>query len=369
MRMKVSVDERRQDEQPYQTTDTVMHSIYLAHPMEIVTVGGLVTGLRPTPKDKPESVYGDLEGASTKIQFCCPYGNAPRCVGENALIRGTIKAQPSRFHSGMDVTIFGDYLGEWKPETTPSYDLSRNHRQPLKNFLRTHGLESLAVLASYVGRSDCQTAVNRAGVDVDVCFYKCNFKDQQTILEAVDHAIEEGRTRAVAFVRGGGESKGLSLWDDPEFVDKLIKKDISFYTAVGHSDSITLADKASDESFTTPTDIGNAIGSALSELRQEDESRQSLRLKSEKIAQLEKEQEEAHISTREQVAQLESNQRKAEINLRETIAQLKTSRTKLIKRGAIALGVLGLLCLLFAIGSDSVLKTLASGFMHLFNLE
>ncbi len=37
----------------------------------------------------------------------------------------------------------------------------------------------------------------------------------------------------------------------------------SFYTAIGHSTDFTLADKYSDESFVTPSDLGSIYSSAL----------------------------------------------------------------------------------------------------------
>lgn len=54
------------------------------------------------------------------------------------------------------------------------------------------------------------------------------------------------------FFSRGGKDSTIELWNDIQFVSDLLALNVPFYTAIGHSDLITLAEKFSDESFTTP---------------------------------------------------------------------------------------------------------------------
>ena len=71
---------------------------------------------------------------------------------------------------------------------------------------------------------------------------------------------------AVAFVRGGSDSLSLQFWNDQALLRTFLDQPLPFYTALGHSQELLLADKYSDESFATPTDLGSQAGRIATEL-------------------------------------------------------------------------------------------------------
>lgn len=92
------------------------------------------------------------------------------------------------------------------------------------------------------------------------------------IIEAGQEYVPDvAEIKALAFVRGGSDGASLRMWNDPDLVGRILSKDLPFYTAVGHSDSILLADKYSDESFATPTAFGDSFANALADLADEQE--------------------------------------------------------------------------------------------------
>ena len=70
-----------------------------------------------------------------------------------------------------------------------------------------------------------------------------------------DHAIA-----GIAFVRGGSDPLTLQIWNDQALLRAFLAQPLPFYTALGHSQELLLADKYSDESFTTPSDLGAQAG-------------------------------------------------------------------------------------------------------------
>jgi exodeoxyribonuclease VII large subunit len=55
----------------------------------------------------------------------------------------------------------------------------------------------------------------------------------------------------------------MELWNDPEVVAALLDCDSPFYTAIGHSDQLLLADKFADAAFTTPSAFGHEVRNCL----------------------------------------------------------------------------------------------------------
>ncbi len=61
---------------------------------------------------------------------------------------------------------------------------------------------------------------------------------------------------ALCFVRGGGEPSGFATWNDKRLIEALFACGKPFYTALGHADDFTLADKYADQAFATSTGFG-----------------------------------------------------------------------------------------------------------------
>ncbi|VAW70221.1 hypothetical protein MNBD_GAMMA10-1573 [hydrothermal vent metagenome] len=117
-------------------------------------------------------------------------------------------------------------------------------------------------------RGDIENKLSKYESELANCFEICNFSSIDALLSSAKNAIKNENIKAVFFSRGGNDST-IALWNDIQFVSDLLALNIPFYTAIGHSDLITLAEKFSDESFTTPTDLGYSIDKVLSELERE----------------------------------------------------------------------------------------------------
>lgn len=61
------------------------------------------------------------------------------------------------------------------------------------------------------------------------------------------------------FARGGSNDASEDVWDDPAFVARLLNLGVPFYTAVGHSDGLHLADLYAEGAFATPTHAGQEL--------------------------------------------------------------------------------------------------------------
>jgi exodeoxyribonuclease VII large subunit len=79
-----------------------------------------------------------------------------------------------------------------------------------------------------------------------------------------DHAVA-----GIAFVRGGSDPLSLQIWNDGALLRAFLAQPLPFYTALGHSQELLLADKYADESFATPSDLGAQAGRIAAELATE----------------------------------------------------------------------------------------------------
>jgi exodeoxyribonuclease VII large subunit len=265
--------------------DDILQSISLSFPKEVVFVRGRVDGIRPWPsKESPQWIYGDLAGQNAALSFRCPPDTAPEREGEYVVMSGLLTVKPSQHTRGLDVQLRGDVVGNWTPAPPkPFVYLERPEgRQSLHTFLRNQGLGSLLVLASATGEKDYLTAAAKHRDSPVWIRASGNFGDPQKLLASLDEALARMPVKAVAFVRGGGDPSGLRFWDDGAFIERLLAKNIPFYTAIGHSDRLLLADKYADESFATPTAFGDALGQTVSRL----ESERALRTKVAKLESL-----------------------------------------------------------------------------------
>lgn len=263
----------QEDQQPSAVLpDTVLEQITLNQPRGSIVVKGTVTRLVPFPRDNPRWVYGDLRGIDRAISFRCPIHNSPRAEGERVVIVGMITVRPSTIRDGLDVRVDGEPIGTWTPVEHADQLVVLEHkpgRLLLSTLLRTYGIAGLRVLASDRGASDLLAAAHKCNPRIEVPIQACSFDSKEKVLGAIKRALQDDRTKAIAFVRGGSDDATLRIWNDPKFLSEVLGENIPFYTAIGHSNDRLLADKYSDETFTTPTAFGDAIGQTLQAIDQE----------------------------------------------------------------------------------------------------
>jgi len=249
--------------------EALLNQIRIERPTGQVLVKGRVERLTAWPRANPRHVFGDLVGSERSLEFRCPLGQAPRAVGEHVVLSGTLSIKPSAIHQGFAVQLVGEVVGSWAPEKragAPVVLERRRGRVPLKHLIAQHGLGGLCLIGSETGLGDARTALLRHVADAPWREQPCKIADPaaiSTLLAALcdDHAIE-----GIALVRGGSDPLTLQIWNDQAFLKSLLDQPLPFYTALGHSQELLLADKYSDESFATPTDLGAQAGQAAREL-------------------------------------------------------------------------------------------------------
>jgi hypothetical protein len=230
-------------------------------------------------------VYVTLSGDKGKLKLVCPEHSAP-AVGQHIICKGVIEQKFSEFVGGIEVQIKGDPIGEWEPkgyEFKSNISLNKNTHRPLFSFLEEFSVSDLLFLGSETGIKD---AVSQMGNhESETLSHQINVSDSNRILSDLKSVISSGlNAKGVAIVRGGDDDS-IDQWDDPAVVDAFIALDVPFYVAIGHSHRVTLLDKYADQSFSTPSSLGLAVGEislqqkVLVELKSESES---ARLESEK---------------------------------------------------------------------------------------
>lgn len=256
--------------------DDLLTNIRVTKPLGIITVRGTVINLRPyipEGKNEPVWVYGTITGVDASMEFKCHPEAAPSSVGESVIIQGTLDTKTAYNGSGLDVIISGNVTGKWNPHSGSGYiHLEKtNGRIYLLDFLKRHELKSLKIITTQVGHNDLLSAFNKKMSDKDIHMNTeiCRFDSASTLLKAAEAAAKDSTVKAIAFVRGGKGDKTIEIWNNSEFVAKLLSLNIRYYTAIGHTDPIYLAEKYSDEALNNPNDFGFALSEALSRIKTE----------------------------------------------------------------------------------------------------
>ncbi len=229
----------------------IISATQLIPPSGIVKVRGRVTRLT---HHKPSGyVYGDLASLNDecRISFRCPQDAAPSSQNQLAVIEGGLKLRPAYQAPGFNLEIAGSCIGSFKlPEVQTVAIPERAAKLPLQELLvkKPH----YALVGSQKGIRDAIQAGAAPNWESEQ-----SQSNPSAILDRARALRNEGAD-AIFFVRGGADPT-LELWNSPEVVKGLVELEIPFYTALGHSDFVSLADQCADYSFRTPDHLGQAI--------------------------------------------------------------------------------------------------------------
>lgn len=278
--------------------EALLNQIRIERPTGQVLVKGRVERLTAWPKASPRHVFGDLIGTDRSLEFRCPIGQAPKAVGDHVVLSGTLAIKASAIHQGFSVQLVGEVVGSWLPEkpTRAVFLERRRGRVPLKHLIAQHGLEGLCLIGSETGLGDARAALLRYRSDAPWREVPCKIADPEAIRARFGEACDDQRVEGIAFVRGGSDPLTLQIWNDQALLKTLLDAPLPFYTALGHSQELLLADKYSDESFATPTDLGAQAGQIDREFGQQQRLEQELEKLGERLGHAERAQAQAHAA-------------------------------------------------------------------------
>lgn len=83
--------------------------------------------------------------------------------------------------------------------------------------------------------------------------HNCNLSSQTEIRQFID-SYDFENTDLLIILRGGGN--GLEVFNEIELCKKMIELPVPFITGIGHHEDVTLLQRVSDRSFSTPTSVG-----------------------------------------------------------------------------------------------------------------
>jgi exodeoxyribonuclease VII large subunit len=238
----------------------LMEQVRWSVPQGTVMVKGVVGSLRPWPTNDPTVIYGDLRDT---MSFRCPRGSSPLSPKELVVLQGTLKIKRSQQHSGFELHLIGEKIGNWILDdsmkdivATPKSD---RPKLPLERFVTSGLPKRIVFIGTERALKDAESTFRR--------FSQADFPTVQTVatferLQSVMLAAAQGFD-GLCFLRGGGDSTSFAIWNDSRLISLLLGLRKPFYTAIGHATDVTLADKYADESFVTPSDLGSAYSAAL----------------------------------------------------------------------------------------------------------
>lgn len=231
---------------------TLLSGLHVTGPSNPVTVEGTVESVRANPQYG--NAYLTLSGGGGTIEARVRLDEAPS-VREVVRVTGMVTVQPRTVvGTGLSVILFGRVEDAVPRPSRSHVQLHKTRRVPLEALLEENRSHSVVVLGTERAFSD----LSSTGLREVPRFLRVSTVSASALLDAASKAEEAGAS-GIIFTRGGSDDGSETLWDDLAFVSRLLKLSVPFYTAIGHSDRLHLADLYADQAFTTPTHIGAEI--------------------------------------------------------------------------------------------------------------
>lgn len=231
---------------------TLLSGLKIAGPSNPICVEGSVESVRPHLPSR--SAYVTLSGGGATVDARVPIEEAPS-VREVVRVSGMVGVQPRGVvGGGLSVVVFGRIEDAPDRPARRRVTLTKERRMSLESLLEQHPVETVLVLGTERAYSDlCST-----GLRQQPRFMRVSTVAADEIVAAAELGIREGAC-AIVFTRGGSADGSEGIWNDSSFVARLLGLSAPYYTAIGHSDSLHLADSYADQAFTTPTHVGVEI--------------------------------------------------------------------------------------------------------------
>jgi len=252
---------------PISVEDIINQSIK-SLPKRQVQVRGTIDSIEEYKKGTFQRIFGDLSSHGGRIRYSCPITSAPAHVGDEVVINGQITlTNNSNFHARLQIN--GPVISRNKDDRSEKLlsSLSSNNRSKtqLDKMLLNYENRQINVIGTQTAYTDILSAIDNSEAP-KLKFVKTNMTQSEIIISNARAAISEG-SKAIIFARGGADPGTLKIWNDINFVNRLIELNIPYYTALGHAEHLHIADREADQSFTTATNIGNYIVTCISKIR------------------------------------------------------------------------------------------------------
>lgn len=227
-----------------------------------VHVHGRIHGI----KRYQDRTFFTLKSCGSKIQVQVP-SEIVISEGQQITVNGVLDVKPSRFHTGLDVVMNGlptNYTPQPDKEHEAHVVLPTKQRYvPLASYLESEGAKSFWVLGSETGIQDFLSRMPNHSVP----YTPIRISDKEAVLRSLNEHLDSGEYSAIGIVRGG-DDETLDIWDDASFVSAIVELceqyDVSLYIALGHARRQFLIERYSDQSFATPTALGETFHQLLS---------------------------------------------------------------------------------------------------------
>ncbi len=230
---------------------------------ESVTVQGLVSNI----KLYSHKSYFDLIGSGRKIRACCDAKDTP---SEGAAIEfnGLVTLKTSTHSTNLQVIINGSPIGTWERFSQEGVsltkgDLVKYNNQPLSSLIGSFNLHKLLLIGTKTAIGDIESIISKDSL-VTVIASEITVSKKEEVLSALKTAKHDLKEKEDFFISAfavirGGDDDSMGVWDDPVVVKAMLDVGIPFFTALGHSHRVTLADKYAAQSFPTPGNFASSI--------------------------------------------------------------------------------------------------------------
>lgn len=282
-----------------------------------LTVAGKVMEVR---SQYPRWHYVSLAGTDAQLTVRLQKDLPPPRSNQTIVVRGVLSVQASKFTGGLEVLLTGALVGTYKPLTGPQSGLALERNRPpmrLAALVLRDQVPRIAALCSNIGAEDAQSACTRFGIVPPWTQIRVGFGDKEAMIASIQKMGDDPAHEAVVVLRGGGDAKSLEMWDDPDVVEALLALGKPFYTALGHSTHVLLADRFADEFFDTPTAFGSAVGQTLAQQHHHASSLEELRRQ---CGSLRSQMEAGQASYQRQLATLQEDFRQEKESAGRTLA-------------------------------------------------
>ena len=178
-------------------------------------------------------------------------------------IRGRVIVEKNK-QSDSDIIVESTKI--IKLQDPPTINIRRGDKIPFARYIETHDIRQLLVVSSKKALDVYKKPLEE--IDIPISWFESEMSfttDPTSFLKELDKELHRTQPNAIFFTRTGKKDSLSYMWDDPQFVQKILDYQLPVYSAIGGEDTQHLFDEFSDESFKTPDYIGLLLKGVIDE--------------------------------------------------------------------------------------------------------